>query len=249
MTNLSDTVTTTLADPSVGLTYKDILTRIEADPDFAAQLERYQAQQKRLCEEEDRRDALERAELRFKSSDLPRRFVDQVLGGKCDAEAHRVARDFIAGSDWLLVLAGNKGLAKTSACATAVYQLLRQRALESLKQSNVFAKASSVVVFLTAPQLARYPRFDDEAMAKIERCSLLIVDDVGTEFNDRGGAFSSLLDGVVNARYADGRKTILTTNCTLTEFKTRYGVRILDRLKDGGRFYVVSGNSLRGGGR
>jgi DNA replication protein DnaC len=95
-------------------------------------------------------------------------------------------------------------------------------------------------------RLTRWNRFDDDAMATLERASALVVDDMGAEYMDDKGAFRSFVDGLMNARYADGLATVLTTNLNGQTFADRYGTRFADRLREAGRFVELRGTSMRG---
>ena len=74
---------------------------------------------------------------------------------------------------------------------------------------------------------------------------LLVIDDLGAEFNDSKGFFASLLDELIDARYSHKLATIVTSNLDLEAFKTRYGVRIVDRIREAGRFVGCGAESLR----
>jgi DNA replication protein DnaC len=74
----------------------------------------------------------------------------------------------------------------------------------------------------------------------------LVVDDAGTEkdflVNDLAALFV--------ARYKNALPTVITTNLSTVEFGERYGMRFVDRMREVGKFLVVSNDasdSLRGG--
>lgn len=73
----------------------------------------------------------------------------------------------------------------------------------------------------------------------------LVIDDLCVEFVDERGAWLSTLEWLLNERYEHGSRTAITTNLAPQQFKTRYGERIHDRLKDGALWAHVLGPSLR----
>jgi len=76
-----------------------------------------------------------------------------------------------------------------------------------------------------------------------------VIDDFGVEYADQRGVLASIVDELIDRRYGDRRATIICTNLTATEFRKRYGDRVADRLREAGRFRVISESSLRSGGK
>lgn len=124
----------------------------------------------------------------------------------------------------LVVLQGGVGCGKS--CAAALWA----------SQKNAY--------WITAKALARIGAYDDDAK-KLEKHKHLVIDDLGTEYADQKGFFLSNLDGLIDARYADELPTVITTNVSAAEFKTRYGERIADRIRGSGAWVEVGGGSLR----
>jgi DNA replication protein DnaC len=184
-------------------------------------------------EETARQAERERAERRRRAAErgIPERCLWFLADGRAmwaTKAVSEVTRFLEAPSSelWALVLAGPRGCGKTLAAAAACWERDGR--------------------FLDVARLARTSSYDDEAMSVLERTRLLAIDDLGTEYADAKGAFASRLDGLINARYAAARKTIVTTNCNLADFKARFGDRIADRLREGGRFFELSEASMRG---
>jgi DNA replication protein DnaC len=133
---------------------------------------------------------------------------------------------FLADRDLrILVLGGDPGCGKTFAAVWAIIAEGRDGR------------------FIDVAQLARIDKYDEEIMRPLERESLLVIDDLGSEYADKKGAFLSTLDGLINARYANDVRTIITTNLTAETFSARYDERIVRRVRECGRFL-----SLRKGG-
>lgn len=162
---------------------------------------------------------------------IPRKDIGAIRGGKV-TNAMRAVADFAAGPKTILVLSGSPGSGKSFAAS---------RFLCDTAAGNTWTTAK----FLDVSTLARVSRYDEKAMKEIEEASALVIDDLGMEFDDKSGAFRSLLDAVINARYANALKTVITTNLDATAFKARYGERVADRIREVGAFVVCGGESLR----
>lgn len=162
---------------------------------------------------------------------IPRKDFEIIRGGKA-TNAMRAAAEFAAGPKTLLVLSGSPGSGKSFAAGRFLYDT---------SAGNTWTTAR----FVDVSTLARMPRYDEKAMKEIEEASALVIDDLGMEFDDKSGAFRSLLDAVINARYANALKTVITTNLDATAFKARYGERVADRIREVGAFVVCGGESLR----
>jgi DNA replication protein DnaC len=137
-------------------------------------------------------------------------------------------RDFLRGRDTLLVLAGGVGTRK-SGCAA-------------------WALTERPGLFIASTELARIAvsRKDDETerfRAIRSKYPLVVIDDVGAEYDTEW--FRSVLNDVVNARYEEMLKTILTTNLEAKGFADSYGKRILDRVNEAGAYQLIGGTSLR----
>lgn len=79
----------------------------------------------------------------------------------------------------------------------------------------------------------------------IEAADAMVLDDPGTEFLDRAGSMGVRMDGLLDARYREIRKTLITTNLCVEDFSARYGERVMDRIRDGGCFYEFTAESMR----
>jgi len=100
-------------------------------------------------------------------------------------------------------------------------------------------------MFASASDIARVSMFDDKAMKELETVRYLVLDDLGVEFNDKGGSFLSRFDSLFNRRYSNELTTVITTNLTAEDFRDRYGERAVDRIRETGSFIGLDGKSLR----
>lgn len=128
----------------------------------------------------------------------------------------------------IVVLSGSPGVGKT--VAVAVWALERARVAPEFLHAAEFAAAS---------------RYDKEDRSAWERSTALVVDDLGVEYADAKGNFQSSIEELINRFYSTRRPLVITTNITIEQFKTRYGQRITDRMREAARFVACGGESLR----
>jgi len=148
----------------------------------------------------------------------------------CDATpATRAVQDFIAApsAQRFLVLAGKKGTGKTFAAAWAAW-LLHGR-------------------YVDAQQLVAAGTFEGSTWLDLAACPLLALDELGAEYPNP--AFEANLYALLDRRYRQGKRTVIATNLNATDFRARYGEhgldRLLERIKTGGRWVSLDGESLR----
>ncbi len=181
---------------------------------------------------------------RLEWAGVPKKHRRQVLAGLKDCEALRHARAFMEAPPerWsILVLGGPRGVGKTQAAAWALGEVSSGR-------------------FLKSDELSRIGAYNKEAQDKLKQPELLVVDDLGVEYADRKGFLFALVDALIDTRYADERRTIITTNMRAKDyeaivdgktvkiegFASRYGERVADRIREAGRFVELKGRSFRG---
>ena len=167
---------------------------------------------------------------------IPARVVPLLDAGVRPTACVEAVRAFVASQLSILVLAGGVGSGKTVAACEAV-----ERA--GLAGSSLFVKALDLV---------RAGTFDEDFWREVRTAKLLVVDDLGVEpLDEKGWALANLL-ALIDARYDDATKTILTTNLDADRFLARYGAdggRLRDRMREAGQFFETREDSLRGGGR
>jgi len=78
---------------------------------------------------------------------------------------------------------------------------------------------------------------------KIINCSVLIIDDLGTEFVNQFVGTS--LFQIVSERITGGKSTVISTNLGLEELKTRYSERIFSRLTESYTFLALETEDIR----
>lgn len=162
-------------------------------------------------------------------------------------EALLKAREWLGSDLDFLLLCGGPGAGKTIAAANVVADFLDTEARSSsgfhLLDSRRRPTGAKVV---RAAEGQRLGLFDEDSRAAVEqmrRVALLVLDDMGTEMLT--DVWRQQLDDVIDARYSDKLRTVVTTNLTPEAFKERYGARIADRIRQTAMVVQLGGESMR----
>ncbi len=124
-----------------------------------------------------------------------------------------------------LLLQGAPGLGKTylSACIA--------RIVAAKGCSVCYDTAASALGAFERQKFAREPEEQEKAARRVERmlgCDLMILDDLGTEMVTPMSV--SALYTLINTRLVNGKKTIISTNCSHEQLRKQYGGQIYSRL-------------------
>lgn len=208
------------------------------DEEWAAHDAKLQAEAEERTRRAEEEVRVERLAWLVQDVGVPAKDIARIEGaeGISETRAMRAVREQLAERLMLVVLSGTRGSGKTTAAAWWLAQ--RQPKHDYVYTQNPF--------FIDANHLARWPRYDDSKMERIEKALCLVIDDLGVEYDDKQGNFRSLFDALVNARYASMLPTVITTNLNAEQFKERYGERVADRIREVGRFVSIADESLRG---
>ena len=111
-------------------------------------------------------------------------------------------------------------------------------------EKNYSVVYGSVPDLLRKIENAHFNKTEDDAevMNTLKECDLLLLDDLGAEFESQ--FYVSCLYELINTRLNYGRPTIVNTNLTGTELKKRYSDRIVSRLYSM-KTLVFSGDDIR----
>ncbi len=119
-----------------------------------------------------------------------------------------------------IVMRGGTGLGKT--------HLSLSIAGEVIKKGHSVIYGSAPDIFRKAEQ-EHFGRSDGNTIDTLMNVDLLILDDVGAEFESK--FYCSVFYNILNNRINMSKPTIVSTNCDLSELKARYGDRIVSRLQ------------------
>ena len=151
---------------------------------------------------------------------------------------YRTLREFAThfdkhrGENYLLI--GGTGLGKTHLSTSVA------RAVIDGGFDVVYDTAQGV---FSAFEAAQFGREADAGEEKYLRCELLIMDDLGTELTNNFTV--SCLYNIINTRLNNNLSTIINTNLTHSELRTRYADRITSRLFGEFRPLMFTGNDIR----
>ena len=139
-----------------------------------------------------------------------------------------------------LLLQGSTGLGKTylSACIA--------RVVAEKGYSVCYDTASSALEAFERQKFSRDPEEAEAAAVRVKRmlsCDLMILDDLGTEMIT--SMTLSALYTLINTRLNEGKRMIISTNCTSEEREVRYTPQICSRID--GEFLLLpfAGSDIR----
>jgi hypothetical protein len=196
--------------------------------------------------EKSRLEALRPAYIRrvLEAAGVPGRALEVAMSGDLHPTAALAA---VAGSAHSLILSGGPGCGKTVAAAERIRQHVADpESWGAAGEPREPRFTGAAPVWTSAAQLARADRYRGDAVGRFTAAPLLVIDDLGVEYVDAKGFFASLLDELIDARYAAMLPTLMTTNLDAPTFRGRYGERIADRIRECGRFVGCGSASLRG---
>ena len=124
-----------------------------------------------------------------------------------------------------LLLQGSTGLGKTylSACIA--------RVVAAKGHSVCYDTAASALDAFEKQKFSRDPEEAEAAATRVRRmlsCDLMILDDLGTEMVTPMSV--SALYTLINTRLVNGKKTIISTNCSEEELNRKYSPQICSRI-------------------
>ncbi len=147
----------------------------------------------------------------------------------------KYAYNFGAGSGNLLFIGGT-GLGKTylSACIANV--------VADRGYSVVYESAGNLFAKLEKDRFHPDPE-SHAAVAAIQNCDLLILDDLGTELT--GSFVVAALYGLINDRLLAGKPMLISTNFAMAELARRYSPQISSRLQGSFQTRLFLGEDIR----
>lgn len=219
--------------------YEAWLQTPEGQAEAEAERKRAEEKARRLAEKE-AHDARER----LAGAGVPRRVRDILEAGAKDTAALLRVSKWQADRqphDWCLVLSATKGAGKTVAAGWWMRenQAFRVRCWDK-KRGDFFIPS-----WWTATGLCRVNAYGPEFEALCEHSGPIVIDDLGSEYNDKAGFLQTMVDSLMDARYSEYRPILITTNLNAQAFKERYSERVADRIREGGSFFEFRAESMR----
>ena len=204
-----------------------VIERLRAKAKSAEEVEQFEAAEQI--------DETKRIDQVLQAFGVPRR-IRMTLTAPVETSALARVREWLAKGEasWCIVLSSDKGVGKS----TAAGWWLSRVADGVMPDARMFRR------WWPSAEIASMDFYGDD-FKRLCECESLVIDDLGVEFNDAKGAFQSKLDRLLDSRYREFRRTIITTNLTAKGFSERYDGRIFDRLREGAQWQSVAGASLR----
>ncbi len=155
-------------------------------------------------------------------------------------EAARTCREFVKdfGNTYEnLMLVGSVGTGKSFLSSCIAHDLLEAG------YSVLYFSASDFFDACADHSFGRGQADDDSVENDLTECDLLIIDDLGTEFDNQ--FTGPALFGCLNSRHNAHRPTLINTNLSLIELHDRYSDRIFSRLTGYYKIMKLTGPDLR----
>lgn len=169
---------------------------------------------------------------------VPNREAELIASGFRENPTLLSVLDYCASPKTFCLILGGAGSGKTIAAAAAL--LCSKMHWDGGK---AWAYSPSEARFTLASDLARLSYFDAEAqktLGRMERYRWLAIDDVGGELVT--DTWRSNFTELILRRNSARLKTLITSNLSAEEFKTKYDERITSRIRGDG-VVIVSGNT------
>ena len=158
-------------------------------------------------------------------------------GGIPDFDEDTVSR-IVKVASWLasetakpmLLLYGGVGNGKTT-MAKAVKRMSDTIQYVAMRNMDSLMNEVRCPIFRTAQELAATAASNSEQFYRLATCKFLIIDDFGCEpvaVKNWGTEITPITD-VLYRRYETMSPTIVTTNLTMNDIRSRYGDRLADR--------------------
>ena len=183
------------------------------------------------------------------SQGLPKRLLKNLHSSFQSTYATKSVDEFHGSDDnaWCLVLSGDKGCGKSTAAAYWLYSILTYPRTEYDKR-RVTTKTRRWYSSSRIQRISDYKENGSE-LEKLFVVPHLVIDDLGVEYLDAKGYTQKRFDEILDERYSNFRKTLITTNLNARDFRDRYGTRIFDRIREGlssgGAFVEIGERSYR----
>lgn len=169
---------------------------------------------------------------------VPRRFL-QARRGDFDPAVFNAAEGFLAGRSEGIFVHGPTGTGKTHFGVAVLSEILS----ESETGSARFVTVPSLLMEIRATFKDSSPCSEEDLIRRFAELDILVLDDLGAEKNTDWAMQTLYL--IVDRRYSDMRRTIITSNLALDGIAERVGERIASRVAGMCRIISLEGNDRR----
>lgn len=152
-------------------------------------------------------------------ADIVGRRIADALKAPRSSQSMLAAANWLVSPAWCLALLGGVGNGKSVAAGWLVRSELERGGSVCWLRA---AEASTASLY--GPEAA-------ERSKRARRSDLLVVDDLGAEL--ASAPWAAWLGDVLDARYANLDRTVITSNLDAEAFKARVGPRLADRIREG----------------
>ena len=168
------------------------------------------------------------AEVDPKLGVSPRQHMTDVI-----TYCREYTENFSTGCDSLL-LQGATGIGKTHLCLAIA---------RGVTERGFGVVYGSVQPLLRQLEAEHFGRSQGDSEAQLTGCDLLVLDDLGMEFDTPFGR--SCIYNILNARLLEGKPTVVSTNLSFTALRERYGDQIASRISGGFVPLLCVGKDIR----
>ncbi len=173
-------------------------------------------------------------------------YSDKIVDDSIKKSEQDYAREAFAASQMIaqnigkennnLLLYGNTGVGKTFLTHCIAKEALDKGHSVLYFSASEFFDQMADATFQRSMDAYTYARM-------IERCDLLIIDDLGSEFANN--FTSSQLFQIINSRILHSRSTIISTNLSLSELSQKYTERVFSRIASSYTVKKLVGRDIR----
>ncbi len=151
-----------------------------------------------------------------KSGKIPYNYMQSVLRF-CKKYASEFSPDSHS-----LIFQGGSGLGKTHLSLSIAQEVINKG------YGVIYVSAPNIVSRLENEHFGSYSERKGETERLINECDLLILDDMGTEYQSKFGL--SVIYNTLNTRLMTNHPTIISTNLSGKEIQEMYGTRMMSRI-------------------
>lgn len=195
-----------------------------------------------------------RLQAHMKGCGVPCRCSELICGAERlkDTAAVLGIREWLRSGKTFCLLAGGFGTGKTIAAAAVLKMARKSIAFwdhDKDRPVDSWSYSTSQGMFVRAAELSSTSPFAEEGRghwARVRRVPWLVIDDIGMERIDNAGIWLEQFDLLMDCRYSEKRRTVLSTNLDMDAFGARYLGRVLDRVEDDGLIVLCGSESMRG---